>query len=292
MGEKIHNCSDCKDYEPRICDLTGGKPSTRYGPLRKKVGVTRAFGDFDLQEHGVILGSTPSTEALTLQAGDLLILASDGLWDALHLDQVMREINQAPKNHIFTTNECQLNPARLSSELATLAKTSFWDTQGYQDDISVLAWCVPGHADESSAKSFLSDPQIASDWLKGGGIGDRCQVINERVGLKRTQQSTCGHVNVNDLRSYDPKGIRLKCYNLDGSRPETNGFGTCALPRYRPCLRNKFVNGGCHQGLECREVLGGFQCTDYLDPALLPGSYSADYATAATDLDELIAFGL
>jgi len=242
--------------QPKVwCDSSDGKASTRHG-FRGKVGVTRAFGDFDLVEHGIVLGAIPSIETLTLQAGDLLILGSDGLWDALDAERVITEMNAAAK---VEPSACQLDVTRLSSDLASHAKT-VWSAKGYQDDISVVAWCVPGLANEDSVDGFLGDSDIASAWLKGGSLGDRCQVLDAHAGLTRTQKSTCGRVSKSDLQTYDPNGIRLKCYNPDGTRPQVHKFGKCALPQWRPCLPEKFENGGCRKGLECIKAPDGSFC--------------------------------
>jgi len=44
-----------------------------------RLSMTRSLGDREFKEYGVI--ATPETQAIELQDGDMIVLASDGLWD-------------------------------------------------------------------------------------------------------------------------------------------------------------------------------------------------------------------
>ncbi len=44
-----------------------------------RLSMTRSLGDREFKEYGVI--ATPETQAIDLQDGDMIVLASDGLWD-------------------------------------------------------------------------------------------------------------------------------------------------------------------------------------------------------------------
>jgi len=56
-------------------------------PLRDRLAMTRAIGDFHMKSHGVIC--TPSISTVAPAAGTrAIVMASDGLWDAMQYDEV------------------------------------------------------------------------------------------------------------------------------------------------------------------------------------------------------------
>merc|ERR1712226_1060256 len=138
---------------------------------KRCLGVTRALGDNDLSKLGLLLG-VPKMERLDVQPGDVILVASDGLWDMVDIDTILRVLDD-----FYSQGRTQV-----VQQLSRLA-ASAWNAKRPEerDDISIVLWRAPagmaGSADAVPGKPL----QTSEQWLMNGDVGDWC-LVNARKG--------------------------------------------------------------------------------------------------------------
>eukprot|EP00441_Pelagodinium_beii_P014101 CAMPEP_0197673376 /NCGR_PEP_ID=MMETSP1338-20131121/80819_1 /TAXON_ID=43686 ORGANISM="Pelagodinium beii, Strain RCC1491" /NCGR_SAMPLE_ID=MMETSP1338 /ASSEMBLY_ACC=CAM_ASM_000754 /LENGTH=260 /DNA_ID=CAMNT_0043253617 /DNA_START=33 /DNA_END=811 /DNA_ORIENTATION=+ len=98
------------------------------------IGTTRALGNFGLIKSGLLVLSKPQTKTLFLRQGDLLLSASDGLWDVVTPQDILADLTA------LSPSGCD-NVRSLGPSLALEAERR-WQAHGFMDDVSLVAWCA------------------------------------------------------------------------------------------------------------------------------------------------------
>eukprot|EP00930_Biecheleria_cincta_P095676 TRINITY_DN87619_c0_g1_i1.p1 TRINITY_DN87619_c0_g1~~TRINITY_DN87619_c0_g1_i1.p1 ORF type:complete len:600 (-),score=94.47 TRINITY_DN87619_c0_g1_i1:73-1872(-) len=258
----------CGTNEDVVCQKKeGSKPRACNG--RSCVGVTRALGDKPLFDLGLLVGS-PEIHELNIQSDDVLLVASDGVWDMLHVDAVLNALQQGVHD---------------AAHYLTVKARALWAAHGHApDDISVVLW----HAQIEDPPAW--DPFLARwrpgfpkyhlhasspQWLAKGGVGDWCQQLSSVSSPSLTgalknlfspssarsskPESTCGFTEAVNFDRFGqlPKlqQVGLQCFSRDsvhGRHPAVGGYGVCAIPKWMPCGRlslNPYY--GCRPGTLC-----------------------------------------
>jgi len=135
---QINNANKGKKRRAEIAD-TGDihVPVVVNGENRKRrLAMSRSLGDKEYKQYGVV--ATPTVEKVTVQDGDIIVMASDGLWDMISSEDV-RNFIQENKN---------LDETMLAEKLAEEARR-IYDTgnirrvPGYTfDNITVVVMTV------------------------------------------------------------------------------------------------------------------------------------------------------
>eukprot|EP00931_Biecheleriopsis_adriatica_P107612 TRINITY_DN81934_c0_g1_i1.p1 TRINITY_DN81934_c0_g1~~TRINITY_DN81934_c0_g1_i1.p1 ORF type:complete len:399 (-),score=46.89 TRINITY_DN81934_c0_g1_i1:29-1114(-) len=124
-----------KSKEGLICDHRGeNKWYACKG--RSCIGTTRALGDSSLNDIGLVMRQ-PQVMELDLQPGDLLIVASDGLWDMVDPPAILSRLNNGERD----PKKCDISSNWVHA-LGIEAK-GLWDSTEHNDDVSIVTWCVP-----------------------------------------------------------------------------------------------------------------------------------------------------
>jgi serine/threonine protein phosphatase PrpC len=101
------------DHTPKnsaeVCRI--GKNNIFQNRLGGRLAVTRAFGDFDLEEFG--LTSKPEVHSYTIKPSEFIIIASDGIWDVVS--------NQAAANFVKERLHAGISACRAARELILYA---------------------------------------------------------------------------------------------------------------------------------------------------------------------------
>ncbi|CAK0905494.1 unnamed protein product [Prorocentrum cordatum] len=109
-------------------------------PRGRCVAPTRALGDIEMESAGLI--STPeASEWIDLQPGDIIIAASDGIWDVLPEEPVVRHLAKMPLEADLVQAASGL------AETAVREWTRQYGRASEADDISVLLYRHPPQAE-------------------------------------------------------------------------------------------------------------------------------------------------
>eukprot|EP01041_Mallomonas_annulata_P002751 gene2751-5419_t len=126
--------------DPEVREIIHQKTGVEYTVIHRVCGelsVSRSIGDAmfkGIVPHAFVddpsdpVISTPEIQSVKLQAGDeFLVLASDGLWDVISSDIVIRKVRrELRENSHITLEECSENLCRLARKL------------GSHDDVTVV----------------------------------------------------------------------------------------------------------------------------------------------------------
>jgi serine/threonine protein phosphatase PrpC len=150
-----HKASDPAEQQ-RVIELGGQIVNNR---VNDKLSVTRALGDSNLAP---LISSTPDVFEQPLSKYDeFLVLASDGVWDVLSPEEVVRLIVSRQKKSAFK------DPDPLEAKLlAELVKEEAY-SRGSKDNISVLVLLFPGFSRLRRTKK-KSDLLVTSQSSLGG----------------------------------------------------------------------------------------------------------------------------
>ena len=125
--------------------------------LMLTMGVARSLGDFDLMHRASLVNMkeflTPQPEVQVFPAykqalgeDDVLVMATDGMWDVLSNEEVAREIKKVPEGAKKLDPIPEIAHTRMAKQLVQLArgekKEGFWEKDDGSlasgDDISVF----------------------------------------------------------------------------------------------------------------------------------------------------------
>lgn len=257
----------CGAHEDVVCQQQDGhKPRACNG--RNCIGVTRALGDKHLFDLGLLVAS-PETHELRIQSGDVLLVASDGVWDMLHADDVVSALRQGIHD---------------VAHYLTVKATALWRQAGQApDDISVVLWhaqldTLPARKPSldvwSPAAPRYKLHQSNPSFLAKGEVGDWCQQLRKAPrGLTGAIQSllsypyssasdpesTCGYTLAASFKAggHAPvlRWVALRCYSRESSQslhPPVGGYGVCAIPNHQACgMISTSPSYGCRPGTLC-----------------------------------------
>jgi hypothetical protein len=225
--------------------------------------VTRSLGDRHSFSDGLLL-DTPEIHELLVETGDVVLAASDGLWDMVKVDDVLKAL------------EIETNDA--ARHLAQKAQAGWRHTGKYQDDISVVIWRAT--VGRSFALENLIDlkyqlHESTGEWLSDGNVHDPCKQLKPTTwkqqlvkGIRRVagynpaKDSTCGKTWAVYLQPKDNghgkpdkvwNEVQLSCFLPsadDGAHPSNGSFGVCRLSRGLACGERP---SGCRKGARCIE---------------------------------------
>jgi len=284
----VHHCENDVSWKHRLydnkswCDTSREKPYVCVGKTQFKncIGVTRSLGDMNFLNDGAIM-DTPEFHNLLLQEGDILLTASDGIWDVLDDDAVLSHLNEKQAS-TRRGNACKEDLDGLAHALTSDALIK-WNRVKHNDDVSVVAWCMPGETQRSHTYVKVEDlvkkyiqfqeviPEVRSittgeasgdehgngskssmnNWLAQGGLGEYCRKI-PRIGMARLldyvqMNSTCGPVWMGENKTQET--LTCKIEKRPATKDET-AFGKCVIPLGSQCSK-AYNNGGCQDGHRC-----------------------------------------
>ena len=171
---KLHKPSDAAEQE-RI-EALGGYVCQVFGVWRVQgtLSVARSFGDFAVAKDGskplLLICSTPHVSGPHhLHAGDLLLLACDGLWDVASYAQAI-DIAAKYQETSSETNSAERTDKRAQSVAHALVRSAIGERNS-RDNVSVVAleMGAPGTLQplilnsSSSAESADSESSTAND---------------------------------------------------------------------------------------------------------------------------------
>eukprot|EP00928_Gymnodinium_smaydae_P039862 TRINITY_DN27144_c0_g1_i2.p1 TRINITY_DN27144_c0_g1~~TRINITY_DN27144_c0_g1_i2.p1 ORF type:complete len:563 (-),score=51.27 TRINITY_DN27144_c0_g1_i2:309-1997(-) len=234
-GNQTAWCDESNSKKPRVC-----RGDRHQGRFKTCIGVTRALGDFVQLEAGDIL-DTPETYVLQVVPGDLVLVASDGLWDVFEVEDVLSILETCER--LDPVQEWLLNCA---NELTQAAKVKWGLLDTRMDDITIIATLVP---DYPSASDYML-VESGDSFVGVGGLGDWCKGICSdsmfvNVFDRGKPESTCGDTWVGGAETFHVWKRQSLCCSKSSSKHK---YGNCVIPRYGSCDGKE---SGCISGTTC-----------------------------------------
>eukprot|EP00928_Gymnodinium_smaydae_P036389 TRINITY_DN25445_c0_g1_i2.p1 TRINITY_DN25445_c0_g1~~TRINITY_DN25445_c0_g1_i2.p1 ORF type:complete len:593 (+),score=73.47 TRINITY_DN25445_c0_g1_i2:36-1781(+) len=269
----MHHCDDDQDWIERPdqtawCDMSGEKPRTcrgdrKQGRFKTCIGITRTLGDFSHLDAGDVL-DTPETHQLKLLPNDVILAASDGLWDMVTVEEVLELLGKLES----TSAKSEWWLRKYIGEISDLAKQRWVQAGIKMDDVTVLAMVVRSDGNLVSPQGLVLAQQ---SFLENGGIGDWCSgtCFNTyqyaKSLVREIKESTCGHAVIG--------GTNWQTQKLCCSRPGRDTYGKCVIPLGGRCVGK---SSGCIAGSRCIPPIlpGGEHTCERQD------SYKALYSNA------------
>eukprot|EP00928_Gymnodinium_smaydae_P087678 TRINITY_DN71910_c0_g1_i1.p1 TRINITY_DN71910_c0_g1~~TRINITY_DN71910_c0_g1_i1.p1 ORF type:complete len:595 (-),score=39.99 TRINITY_DN71910_c0_g1_i1:212-1963(-) len=229
-----HHCTEDVDWKQRLdqsawCSVEeGAKPRVCRGDQTKGrfkscIGMTRSLGDFDFLDVGDIM-DTPEIYHLDFRAGDLLLVASDGLWDMMKVDHVLDHVS-ACRGRV-TTFDGWL--PKCLEDLLDIANYKWGVLAHSVDDISIVAYSDSGAISRATwaRHLILSSPAF----LGTGGMDDWCTGTCDETAfaamsnwMRGGRSSSCGDTWI--LSTNGKTRQPLCC-----SRDSEDKYGKCKIP--------------------------------------------------------------